>query len=67
MEFLEDIRTFFFLKATNLTDESEKLARATVTLINKDMRDKVMKTFSDFQVLTRKDNVPKVKKERVVA
>ena len=47
----------------NLSDESEKLASATANLTDKDIQDKVMKIFSDPEVLTEKGSVFEVKEE----
>ena len=63
MELPEGVRAFFLLKSANLTEESEKLARATAELNYEDMRDKVMKIFGDPGVLTERDRVPEVKEE----
>lgn len=61
MDLPEGVRTFFLLKAANLTDESEQLAGATANLTYKDKCDKVMKISGDPGVLTEKDSVPEVK------
>ena len=63
MELPEGVRAFFLLKAANLTDDSEKLARATAKLEYIDMKEKVMKIFGDPAIQGESGSAPAVKEE----
>ena len=63
MELPEGVRAFFLLKAANMTEDSEKLARATAKLEYNDMKDKVMKIFGDPGMREDSGGVPVVKEE----
>ena len=63
MELPEGVQAFFLLKAANMTEDSERLARATANLDYKDMKDKVMKIFGDPGLKGDTGGVPIVKEE----
>ena len=63
MKLPEGVQAFFLLKAANLNDETEKLARAVSSLEYKDMREKIQKIFGDPGILSNKEEVPIVKED----
>ena len=63
MELPEGVQAYFILRASNISEETEKLARGTATLNYQDMKDKIMKIFGDPGIQGEKCAAPEVKQE----
>ena len=50
LDFDDGILAFFLLMAANLTEDHERLVRATATLTFQDMKDKLQKVFGEFDM-----------------
>ena len=63
MELPEGVRAFFLLKAANMSEDSEKLVRATAELAYDNMREKIMRIFGEPGLQGASGGIPEVKEE----